>query len=478
MTNPVPFSTQIKSIELVNFTGTKSIDLLAQTLEITTYESLHESLHQASLVLYDSIGLFNNFPLIGEEFVLITLEDETGKSKTFAYVIDSIDDIVPADKSREMQYVIHLDSITTLPNTLLNVQHAYRGRISNIITEMFNQYITTPLIAMQGQSKGLAYSIGQSIGNFWKLKSDNIEESLGDDSGTIIIPNMRPLSAAKWLADIAVPQKNKDNYKYMFWQANDGFHFETVQNMYKKPTKRKLIYYSDAQIISKLSERDQYDAITNIIFSNRITTLKKNVEGYFQNSLFEINLAQLTYKTTNSSIDDYTTNIEGNKARFNTDLYSGLMPRSGAINGALETNNRVKYTFNNRMDFDKITPLSNRRENWGNSVRTSVALGHVDLIITIQGDHTIAAGDIIEIELARMEGFNEGDGNSDDKFITGKYLVSDVKNLFLTAGGVHSTVIRVNKDTYTTDPDNVKFAYGEGFDLDAIGILGRNEKDN
>lgn len=477
MTNLVPFNTQIKSVELINLAGDKVIDLLPQIVEVSVYESLHETLHRASILIYDSISLFNNFPLIGEEFILITVENESNESKTYAYVIDAINDISPTDKSRETQYIIELNSITTLPNTMLNVQHAYRGTVSKIVYQIFNQYITTPLIQMQTKSKGLAYSIGQSVGNFWKFKYENIEESLGDDEGTIIIPNMRPLDAVEWLAKRSVPQDNS-TYKYMFWQANDGFHFETIQRLYKRPVKRKFIYYSDNQIIDTLSERDQRDAITSIIFSNRITTLKKNVAGYFQNTLFEINLAQLTYKSTPSVLADYESNIEDNNNSFNTDLYTGLIPRSGSINGTLETNNRVKYIFNNRLDNDPVTPLNNMSKNWGNSVRTSVALGHVDLIITVQGDYTIAAGDILELEIAKMEGFNIGEGNEDDKFISGKYLVTDVKNIFQTSGGIHSTVLRINKDTYTTKPDDVKFAYGEGYDLDVAGVLQNNEDNN
>ena len=477
MTNLVPYNTQIKSVELVNFNGSFVLDLLPQTVELTVYESLHETVHRASIIIYDSISLFNNFPMIGEEIVLITIENENNESKTYAYVIDAINDISPTDKSREVQYIIELNSITTLPNTLLNVQHAYRGKMSDIVYNIFNQYITTPLIQMKSKSKGIAYAIGQSVGNYWKFKNENIEESLGDDDGTIIIPNRRPLEAVQWLSEKAVPQ-DKNSYKYMFWQANDGFHFETIQKLYKKTAKRKFIYHSDSRIIDTLDDRDKRDSITNIIFSNRITTLKKNVAGYFQNSLFELNLSQLTYKATPSTIEDFKTNIEGNSARYNTDLYSEMMKRSGEINGTLETNNRVKYTFNNRLDHDTVTPLHNQRINWGNAVRTSVALGHVDLIITVQGDYTIAAGDIVELDIAKMEGFNVGEGNEEDKFITGRYLVTDVKNIFQTSGGMHSTVLRINKDTYTTDPDNVVFAYGEGYALDVAGVLSRNERNN
>ena len=62
--------------------------------------------------------------------------------------------------------------------------------------------------------------------------------------------------------------------------------------------------------------------------------------------------------------------------------------------------------------------------------------------------------------MPKFEGFNIGDGNTDDKLIVGKYLITDVKHVFFTVGSVHSTVLRINKDAYDIDPDNVEYAYG------------------
>ena len=123
--------------------------------------------------------------------------------------------------------------------------------------------------------------------------------------------------------------------------------------------------------------------------------------------------------------------------------------------------NRVGYGFNNRYDTDKITPLMNRDLNWGNSARTMIAFDQIDLHITVPGDFNLHAGDIIRIKIPKMEGFNEGEGNKDDKLIVGRYLISDVKHVFgPTVGGVHSTVLRINKDAHNVDPNSLKFEYG------------------
>ena len=139
-------------------------------------------------------------------------------------------------------------------------------------------------------SPGGARALDDSLAmNMYKIKEENIEESLGDDSGTIIIPNMKPLSACEWLASRAVPEKNTENYMYLFWQATDGFHFETLQKRLDQESKKEFVYYADNEIANKLNETQKNHLITNIIINNRITTLDKIVAGYFQNGYFEIN---------------------------------------------------------------------------------------------------------------------------------------------------------------------------------------------
>ena len=458
-----PYQSQIKKVELVNFAGTHKIDIAPQTVQFEFYESIFESVQKAILNIYDPIGLFNNFPLIGEEILLVTFENDDDE-KTFAYIIDSVDDIRPSKKAREVSFILKLSSLVVLPNLVRRVQQAYHGRVSEIIYNLFNEHIYARLNNMQNSANGVRYALQQATRNFYDFKYENIEESVGEDAGTIIIPNLYPLKAVEWLAKYAVPQDYKKRYQYHFWQANDGFHFQTSQYLCTKPAKRHFKYYSDSEIINKLSAEDQYDAITNLILNNRILSFDKVIDGYFQNGLFEINMAQLSWKITPTTIDDYAQDVEnrGYHFKMNTnkfiDTIMSVESEETSTMSTVESMNRVKYTMNNREDFDKVTPLLHQSYTWGNKVRSSSAFSQVDLHIAVQGDSRLAAGDIVEVTIPKMEGFNQGDGNTEDKFIIGRYLVTELKHL-ITAGGQHTTVLRLNKDTYYTDPDKAEFEY-------------------
>lgn len=493
-----PHSSKITDIRLISFDGKHELNIVPQVYGIDFYESLFSPLQRAVLTVYDPISLFNNFPLLGEEFITITVEENSNNRRTFAFCIDSVKNITPSTKNREQIYTLNLISVPALADAMINVQHAYNGKISAILQQMMEQYILNTLNAMKSKSGGLkralelvsansgsAFSPGgaraleDSLGmSMYKIQPDNIEESLGDDSGTVIIPNMKPLTACQWLASRAVPEKNTENYMYLFWQATDGFHFETLQKRLDQSSKKEFVYYADNEIANKLNETQKNHLITNIIINNRITTLDKISAGYFQNGYFEINMAQLRYKLTPSTLkENYAKTISTFSARddrdpgssftkkTNTDTFIDTVTykeQNGYTNqSTLESMNRIGYGFNNRYDTDQITPLMNRELVWGNSVRTKTAFNQIDLHITVPGDFNLHAGDIIRVSLPKMEGFNEGEGNKDDKLIVGRYLISDVKHVFgPTVGGVHSTVLRINKDAHNVDPDSLKFEYG------------------
>lgn len=493
-----PLSSKITDIRLISFNGEHEINIVPQVYGLELYESLFSPLQKAVLTIYDPISLFNNFPLLGEEFVTITVEIDSNTRRTFGFCIESVKNITPSTKNREQVYTLTLISIPALADAMINVQHAYNGTISSVLVQMMEDYIIKTLNVLQTKSGGLkralelvnagtgslfspggAAALDDSLGMFmYKIQPYNIEDSNPTDSGTIIIPNMKPLLACQWLASKAVPEKDTENYMYLFWQATDGFHFETIQKKLDQKSKKEFVYYADNEIANKLNETQKNHLITNIIINNRITTLDKIAAGYFQNGYFEINLAQQTYKVTPSTLKEkYTHTIGTFSARddrdpgvsltnkTNTDAFidAVMYNRQGGHHdqGSLESMNRIGYGFNNRADNDVVTPLMNRFKVWGNTVRSRTAFNQIDLHITVPGDFNLQAGNIITIRLPKMEGFNEGEGNKDDKLIVGRYIISDVKHVFgPTVGGVHSTVLRINKDAHNVNPDSLRFEYG------------------
>lgn len=487
----LPLQTKIEEVWLINFDGSRKIDIFPQVFEINLFESLFSSLKKASITIYDSIGLFNNFPLIGEEFVGIKMR--TGDVETrYAFVIDTVSNIKPSDDARSMIFTLRLTSVPALVDAILNVQRAYHGPASKIVPEFFKEFINDPLKNLSNSSGGLKFAFDVfSNDKVYSIEESNIEESIGDNEGTIVIPSMKPLAALEFLARRSVPKLPAESYNYMFWQSDDGFHFETLQRLMTRPVKRDFFYYSNNRI---MKESEKNNAITNLVINSRIKTLSKIADGYFQNAYFEINLFKNDFDIRDTEIKDYTSHIgagggrddragPASNNRTNTSAFEELVkfsstttepsannfydPTTGAIRGGsstsiagtLEGKNRVRYRFNNRVEQDTVNPITNANEIWGNNARALAALSQIDMHITVAGDTNLYAGDIIYCSFPKFEGFNVGNGNKEDELISGRYIITDVKHLFLTAGGQHTTVLRINKDAFNVAPESVEYNY-------------------
>jgi hypothetical protein len=491
MTTPreqVPFGSVVESIELISFDGSQKVNLMAQFIELSIFQSINEPLMKATLILYDAIGLFVNFPLVGEEYVIVTLKPtqkitKTGESFKFetddklirhAFVIDSIQNITPADDARSVNFIINLISRPAFENVRFNVSQAYNGRISQVAKSLFEDYVHRPAQLNTDTGSREAYLPDQ-------YTFENIEETAGDDTRTIIIPNMKAITALSWLADRAVSSDFKKNYYYRFYQNFDGFHFTTLQETIRDKAKRakveeeKYKYYSDASLIDQDDLYQQFKAITNITINDRFSTLNKIVDGYFENQFFEINLLQNTYRQSNNTIDDYITTMESERKfvvpinegvdfnqQLNTDKYEKAVLASNppivytGIDPTSETFNRVHYAFNNYMEGDKSQPILKMEAVWGNKERSVAAFSQIDFHVIVPGNTRVQAGDMIYIEFPEMHGFNE---INEDPFINGFFIVTDARQLY-TVGGIHSTHLRINKDSYATDINTEPYKYG------------------
>jgi hypothetical protein len=484
----VPFGSSIEAIDLVSFDGSQTINLMAQRVELNIHQSINEPLMKGSLILYDAIGLFVNFPLVGEEYIIVTIKPtqkvikQKDGSFTFenddklirhAFVIDSIQNITPADDARSVNYIINLISRPAFENVRHNVSHAYHGRTSQIAKSLFEDYLYRPAQLNTGGGSREAFFEDQ-------YTFEDIEESIGDDTRTVVIPNYKPIAALKWLADKAVSSDFERNYYYRFYQTFDGFHFTTIQEIIRdkaraKAEDEKFKFYSDASLIDQDDFYQQFKAITNITINDRFSTLNKIVDGYFENQLFEINMMQNTYRQNNSDLDDYITTVESRQQfigpinaavnlnqQLNTDEYSKSVIASDppiaytGIDPTSETYNRVYYTFNNYAEGDVDQPILNIQSIWGNKERSQSAFAQIDFSIIIPGNTRIQAGELIYIEFPEMHGFND---INEDPFIDGFFVVTDVRHLY-TVGGVHSTHLKINKDSYGTDIDTEPYKYG------------------
>lgn len=412
-----------------------SIDLTAQVLEFNMYESLFDPAIHCELAVHDHIGLMVNFPLSGEEAVIIRYRNiRDNRLSTLYFIIDSITDMALDDAARASAYIIKCVSLESYANSKQTVQQGYKDTMPNVAKLVFDEHI---------------------VGRLQKVMPSYIPPTLFVETtdnlvGTVVIPNIHPFAAIKMLADMSVEESGVKS-TYLFYQTSASYNFCTLQGLFAfsargrdraRAQERKYLYISNQSSDPTLLQQNEGRIVSNMIVNKRLSSIEKLSMGYFHNNHFEINIAQKSVWGQPTFTDDANT-IYSNK--LNTSVYSALAP----VEGDDEQSNRTRYTVTTQKEYDGEYPISRFRDKWGKDLIAHAAMSQIDLTVTIPGTSEFHAGDLFYLEIPEMHGFNEV---KMDDLISGLFVITEVKQM-LHVGGFHTTVLRINRDSYMSSID-------------------------
>lgn len=413
--------------------GKTSLNIMPQVHEVTVYESIFAPVIKCEIAVFDYIGLFTNFPMTGEEVVIVeykNIGDETVRKWTFA--IDSITDITADSKNRAVGFIISCVSIEGLANVLGPIQQGYRGTPTQISKQIFEEHIV------------------QRIKQFYpSYISPNIfAEDNATSSSVIVVPNMHPIAAIDMVNDLA-DSEIPDKYTYLFYQNSRGFNFRTLQNLTQGSNAKRYAYKNRYKFFSdEISEKESnmnndVRVVSNLSFNKRHSSMQKVAAGYFNNNLFEINIAQKSVFSTRTTLDNIVTI---SKDKLNTVDYQQW---AESYSEGDEQSNRTRYAVTTRPEHDQDFPVYRSRTRWGKDLSSKIALSQVDLTAVIPGTNRFVAGDMFYLEIPEFHGFNDMEN---DDLVSGYYLITEIKQI-IAIGGFQTTVLKLNKDSYDSSVD-------------------------
>jgi hypothetical protein len=442
MANLNPLDIRLTKVIMTKFNGSDEIDISPQFVETSIYQSIFKPYIEGEMLINDQIGLFVNYPLLGEELITIYYEQLQGapdfrsSEKKISFIIKNVRRIISSDRARSYMYVLDLVSPYFLQNLKKYVSHAYADLLEDAAEKLFNEYIGDPTYEK--------YKIRKYINK----ETSNIVKKM-------IVPNLRPFQAMQWLAKHAIPADTENHYLYLFYEDLTQFNFLTMQKLIEDAAgtdkkrdalrRKKYVFISDIVSTSEISQDPDQDlrVITNIATNKRFSSLEKIMGGYFQNELFEINLLQKSYNSTKTELNP-TKNDKYALEPYPTNTYDYIdyMQNKGE---EAEISNRIRYIINNYENEsvdDRKQP--SYRDKFGKATIYMHALNQVDLSITVPANMSIKAGDVIHCDLPESHGFNSVDF---DYYISGLFLVAEVKQT-LSLGNLAATSLRIYKDGY------------------------------
>lgn len=420
----------------VNFEGMKLIsdqggviDVSNLVLKVDLFEDLYSAFMTGAVTISDGVGLRNHFPIAGTESFDFSFRTPGVGAEPERVVLNvvSINRREIAKNGSTETYELKLRSPARLVNESTRVQGCYRGKISDIVAQIMDNYLP-----------GFPYLV---------------QPTKGEHKFTI--PNMKISEVMDMLCRHAVSEEGDPNF--VFYETLGGFVFRSVGDMSKQPAVKTYNNKLSSVGDGKDKSRQEFLKIQEYQVESDFDMETASSNGALASRLITHDLTTKTVSVSAfnyvSTFDDYNHLNENRKVPVSSKfgaVNNGVnifMPKSTLNHGDLYDNNQ------NYEDFVQ-GGLSTRRM-WNTNT----------LAIKVAGDSRLRVGNVAELSMPSTEPKKDvNDSNYEDKYASGKYLITSIRHHFLNIGTKEYTnTIEMSRDSLPTAiPDSKKFENLDG----------------
>ena len=411
-------------------------DLTAFCLEITIEENLFKPALSGTVVLSDSYNIPEKFPIVGEETldIDISLAAVDGNEKETFYSIKPPPLHVNSISARyfstlkAQKFTLDLFSEQFMSSVHSKVSRSYRNKkISDMVADIYYDYL----------------DYGRVL---------NVEPT--ERTETLIIPNLKPISAIKWLCERAKCKEYGAN-NYVFYETIDGPQFTTINKLAEEEPTFTYQYVQrsgDAAGVEDLAKGIQ--RIDKMYFLKQFDKIKNTAGGAYASKLIthEIVRKKITQYDFSAYDNFFALNHVGTFpiiAASDMEVKSAQVPRTSFAPIDSEnafpvttqkdlphmTDSVVEfYPKHNQMYSTNVGDLyDNKVEEWKLQRKAQLnAYDNITLLLEVPGNSYLRVGHTVQVNVPTPE-TSDGDKKSDvefDKFLSGVYMVTAIRHTF------------------------------------------------
>jgi len=387
-----PGEVEVRKIDLFNIDKSKRLNIHKQTAAIRIYEDVFKPTLYAEITLYDAFDIINNFPIIGEESIEISIQTKsTDKPLDYKFKVYSVSDQQRSENSKSSSYTLLCVSEEHLLDGFTRVVKSYDMEIHKMIADILATYLKS--------KKGFEY-----------------EETKGTQQ--IVMPRMNPLMAIDFLRKRATSKKYKSN-AFVFFENARGFNFYTLEKLFEMNVPKigdkvfeynPIVNFDDDKGKPESLSKTSYRNILYIDTPTKYDNASKIRDGMLNNKVLNFDI--LTKKVTEKTF------------KFQENVSDFIFIDKNAF-----TQNSKQ--FYDRYDKDEgmrmfVPSDSSRPDSFiADTIGAKVAYFNMILqqktIVQIYGDTTITAGDVITCKFTSPTSTQEN--NRPDARMNGNYLV-------------------------------------------------------
>ena len=369
----------------------------------------------------------DGLPIRGGERTDITIEDAYGHELTFeeGLYVNRLRD-VDAGTSKDV-YFIDFASREFFANEQTRVVKKYEGNIGDNVEKILKDVL--------------------------KVESD-IDIDNTAVPYNFIGNDRKPFYVCTWLASKSIPDAATEDGKseiggaagYLFFQTRDGYHFKSIDKIFAGKAKKKYIFNNstnlpegyDAKIITCDIDSD-VDVGKNLMmgmYNNRSIFFdpvsfnyevrsfpepeKPQTEGQITNDKTtpQVPTSEKYVEKTETAAEEPASELIAKEFRQSPSRLMSFVVDTGAIPSGQNSQEQLVT-----WDKDKTKPNFDIKDTMVQSIMRYNQLFTVKTEITIPGDFTIKAGDLVECSFPELSGDESEEVNSETK---GIYMVASV----------------------------------------------------
>ncbi len=391
----------IKSVVLIDKEQRKNLNRLqgklqkldSQVVSINIYEDMQCPVLFCTVELLDAINIVQSFPIVGEEFIGITIQTPGLPSPVeYFFAVTSISQGKTGEASQYQTYTLTCVSEEQLASAAKMTQYAAEGSYSDLVKIIREREI---------ESKKPFY--------FEPCRGFML----------YVIPKLKPLAAIDYMRQMAISTQTTTS-AFVFFENQLGFQFRTIESLIQqgqaKPLKQ-FKYVADVMSTPEGAANSQRNIIKYEIIS-RTDTVDKIQAGILNNVV-------QGYDMISKGIRETAHNIAEDIKSFVTTDKKARAPLSQQQ--FQDYGQQAADTF--FMPFDSSKGNIYRDLSFAaRRAYTSLLTQNVTRIL-VHGDSALVAGDVIDIDLPKVA--SDTGRKKPDAFVSGKYLITRMRHIIV-----------------------------------------------
>tara|TARA_Y100000593_G_scaffold83697_1_gene157998 strand:- start:109 stop:1356 length:1248 start_codon:yes stop_codon:yes gene_type:complete len=403
---------QLKNISLFSeITGREwNLDVAFNIIEFSLYEGLFSEAVSGNLLLSDTSNLVSVIPIVGNEKIKISLEDNSKNKIDLQFRVYSISSY-SVENIGTSAYILNFTSEEYFLSTNTSISRAYKNITASDIAKRIYDSLETD-------------------------KSFDIEETryLLD----VIIPSWSPFKSINWLTSRA-SSLVYDGASFLFFETLSGYNFKSLELLMDVDE----VYRTFVNIPVQSDDlKSNYQLIRQFRVKDCFNTIKHQLHGMYSSRVISHDIVKRKYDILDFNYRDTFKNYKH--------LNPGILIPSDTVDNSLD------YTDNPQGMINVVPKHFNLFDNEGQNYNTHrekvlqirksqlEQINNLKIEIIITGDLEIRCGNIVEV----LTPSNSTSGTWEwDLHLSGKYLITSIRHSFSPNG--HDTLLTLQRDTYS-----------------------------